>query len=303
MQAKFLAVSGGADRRARGGRKGILAVASWLAFGLVSLLLPLSAMAAGNSVVVSTPNPILGDGQTAVLRFQLEQPALGFESSDIEAVGGTVVAFSYGPLFDYASAAFIPDPGFQGVAQIRVPAGSFSFPATGGMNAASNVQFITVDTVAPSLTVSVDRAVVNSLVPAQLTFTFSEPVVGFSAANVVLSGGTLVSFSPLFGGAAYTASYVPDAGFEGAGGVSVAPGSFADAAGNVSYSVSSVSFAVDARAPDFSITSPPGGAVYGVPTALQITFSEPVQNFDLQKISSPGGCFCQSFRGRCKLHG
>lgn len=94
----------------------------------------------------------------------------------------------------------------------------------------------TLDTVAPSVTISSSAPQLKAGESATITFTFSEdPGLSFSwdgsAGDIMVSGGTL---SALFGsGATRTAIFTPSANVNfGTASITVAAGSYADAAGN-----------------------------------------------------------------------
>ena len=94
--------------------------------------------------------------------------------------------------------------------------------------AASNS--LMIDTVAPTIAISSDKAKLSSGQTAKITFTLSEVVTDFALADVTYSGGTLSNFTG--SGASYTATFTPTQGSNTAASVSVASGKFSDAAGN-----------------------------------------------------------------------
>ncbi|OON60443.1 hypothetical protein B0920_15765 [Massilia sp. KIM] len=104
--------------------------------------------------------------------------------------------------------------------------------AAGNLSAPSAAAGITVDTAAPTLAITSSAAQLRAGQSAVITFSFSEdPGAGFTAADIVVSGGTL---GPLGGsGTVRSATFTPTAGVDaGLASITVAAGSYQDAAGN-----------------------------------------------------------------------
>ncbi|WP_171257491.1 Ig-like domain-containing protein, partial [Acinetobacter seifertii] len=100
-------------------------------------------------------------------------------------------------------------------------AGNISTPATGTL---------TVDSTAPTLAIGTDDLALAAGETANISFTFSEPVIGFDATDVAVAGGTLTGLSTT-DGVTWTAVFTPD-GTGTAPSISVANGSYTDAVGN-----------------------------------------------------------------------
>ena len=102
--------------------------------------------------------------------------------------------------------------------------------AAGNTSTAGMVSF-TLDTRAPTLTIRSDKLALKSGETATITFSFSEVPIGFNAADIVTTGGTLGILSG--GGATRTATFTPAADSNaGSASISVAAGGYTDAAGN-----------------------------------------------------------------------
>ncbi|PTV49153.1 beta strand repeat-containing protein, partial [Acinetobacter seifertii] len=100
-------------------------------------------------------------------------------------------------------------------------AGNISTPATGTL---------TVDSTAPTLAIGTDDLALAAGETANISFTFSEPVIGFDATDITVVGGTLTGLSTT-DGVTWTAVFTPD-GIGTAPSISVANGSYTDAVGN-----------------------------------------------------------------------
>jgi len=104
--------------------------------------------------------------------------------------------------------------------------------AAGNVGAASAATTVTIDTTAPTLAISSDVAQLKAGASATITFTFSEdPGTSFTLHDVVVSGGTLGALSG--SGLTRSAVFTPAADIDsGSASITVAAGSYTDAAGN-----------------------------------------------------------------------
>ena len=102
----------------------------------------------------------------------------------------------------------------------------------GNVGAASAATTVTIDTTAPTLAISSDVAQLKAGASATITFTFSEdPGTSFTLHDVVVSGGTLGALSG--SGLTRSAVFTPATDIDsGSASITVAAGSYTDAAGN-----------------------------------------------------------------------
>ena len=109
-----------------------------------------------------------------------------------------------------------------------------------------------IDSISPSLAIADNVPATVATGPVTFDFTFSEPVTGFDASDIVVSGGTAGTFT--IGATNRTATLVvtPGANTTGNLQVNVAAGTFTDLAGNASAAAASASQAFDTR-----VVSPP----------------------------------------------
>ncbi|MCA0051441.1 Ig-like domain-containing protein, partial [Mesorhizobium sp. B283B1A] len=123
----------------------------------------------------------------------------------------------------------------------------------------------------------VDSALSDSDNSSVVTFTFTGPVTGFTAADVATSHGTLTDFV-MVDASHYTAKFTAADGFDGIGSVSITAGSYADAAGNAGAGGSDT-VAVDTANPTVtSVTYGPndGTLKAGESVTLTLNLSEAV---------------------------
>jgi hypothetical protein len=144
-------------------------------------------------------------------------------------------------------------------------AGTYSFSlavtdAAGNLGPASNSWALTLDTSAPSLSISSAASALKAGESTTITFTFSEdPGSTFSwnglAGDVTLVGGSLSAITGT--GLSRTATFTPTANSGGTAVVRVAAGSYTDAVGNWGGAASSAPLTYDTLAPSIgaAITS------------------------------------------------
>ena len=172
-------------------------------------------------------------GQTASITFTFSRdPGASFSNSDISLAGGTLSAISGSGLT--RTATFTPTAGSSGTASITVAARSYT-DAVGNLGGAGTTPALTYDTVAPTLAITSSSAALIAGQTATITFTFSEdPGSSFSwngtTGDVSVSGGTLSAISG--SGLTRTATFTPTASSSGTASITVAAGSYTDAAGN-----------------------------------------------------------------------
>jgi hypothetical protein len=199
---------------------------------------------------MSSSAAALKSGETAVITLHFSEAPVDFTLADIGAIGGTVGALvqSADPLV--WSAVFTPTAGISGgSAAVSLLSGAYTDLA-GNLGGGASTAAIAVNTQIPSLAITSDVAAVKAGETAAITFTFSEAPVGFTAGDVVATGGTLSGFSATSNPRVYTAHFTPAAGIDGgSGGITVAPGLYTDASDNAGAGASFTSLLVDTVAP------------------------------------------------------
>lgn len=122
--------------------------------------------------------------------------------------------------------------------------------AAGNTSSASSGLAVTIDTTAPTVAITSDRAALAAGETATITFTFSEnPGASFTPEDVTVTGGTLGGVSG--SGAIRTATFTPTAGTDdGVASITISGGSWEDVAGNLGGAGTRPALTFDTRAPD-----------------------------------------------------
>ena len=180
------------------------------------------------TVTVTSNTPVLRVGQTAVISFVLSEPSSTFGAEDVAVTGGTLTAFS-GSGVNY-SATFTPTANSSAPGTITVAARTF-LDAANNPNAAGGLSpALTIDTIAPTVTIASDKARLGLGETAKLTFTLSESSANFTAASLFVNGGTISGFAG--GGRSYTATFTPTVESATTAVVRVPANRFTDSVGN-----------------------------------------------------------------------
>ncbi|MDD2727839.1 MAG: Ig-like domain-containing protein [Malikia sp.] len=238
------------------------------------------------TLAISSSVAVVKAGETATVTFTFsEDPGGSFgrdgSAGDLVVSGGTLGAISGTGLT--RTATFTPMPNHEGAASITVASGSYT-DAAGNGGGAGGTPSITLDTLAPTLAISSSVAAVKAGETATVTFTFSEDPGGSfgwdgSSGDLVVSGGTLGAISGT--GLTRTATFTPTAGLaSGAASITVASGSYTDAAGNGGGAGGTPSLSIDTLAPTLAISSSVAVVKAGETATVTFTFSE-----------DPGGSF------------
>mgnify|MGYP000515278497 FL=1 len=213
-------------------------------------------------------------GQTATITFAFsEDPGASFTASDVLTSNGTIGAVSGSGLT--RTATFTPTAGLaSGSASITVASGTYT-DAAGNAGGAGTTPSITLDTLAPTLTITSNLAAIKSGDTATITFTFSEdPGTSFVTGDVVTANGLML---PTLSGSGLTrtGSFRPTTGIaSGNISISVASGAYTDAAGNAGGAGTIPSTPIDTLSPTLTITSNVAALKAGETATITFTFSE-----------------------------
>jgi len=220
-------------------------------------------------------------GETATITFTASEPIV-LDLANVTVGGGTLADLTgAGALY---KATFTPTPSSTASGTVTVAAGRFADLAGNRNTAGATLAAIKVDTLLPSVKVACAPATLKAGVVAKVTFSLSESSASFDAADVVVTGGTLSSFTAV-SGSSYWASFTPAVDFEGAGTVAVAAGSFRDAAGNGNLAGALASpLRIDTLAPTVVVTADRETLTSLEATAIRFTLSEPSSTFTASKV-------------------
>ncbi|MDF1813592.1 MAG: Ig-like domain-containing protein, partial [Verrucomicrobiales bacterium] len=189
-------------------------------------------------VITAVANPTGSDPFTVTVDFG--ETVTGFDAGDIQVTGGTVS----GPLVDNGNGSYTAtiDAAADGFVTINIPANAAQ-DAAGNTSAVATGLSVLVDTSVPTPVVST-AANPTTADPFTVTIDFGETVSGFTAGDIIVTGGTVAGPVVDNGNGSFTATI--DATGYGTVTVGIAANAAQDAAGNNSLAAAGLSVVVNA---------------------------------------------------------
>ena len=241
------------------------------------------------TVAITSSASALRAGQTATISFTFsEDPLATFTATDIVTTGGTLSGLTTTGLV--RTATFTPTANLNaGAASITVASGSYTDAAL-NTGSAGTTPSVSIDTLAPTVSITSNKSALKSGEAATISFTFSEdPLATFTVADITTTGGILSGLSTT--GLVRTATFTPTAALvSGAASITVGSGSYTDAALNPGGAGTSPSITIDTLAPTVAITSNKSALKSGEAATISFIFSEdPLATFTAADIVTTGG--------------
>jgi hypothetical protein len=254
--------------------------------------------AAQNVQLVNTHNPaivitddypgVVHANDQVVYTFTFNQPVTGFESSDIVVVNGTKGAFVALNQTTYTLVVTAPGSSVSGNISVNVAAGAATSIANSATSLAAAESLQPLNTTNPAVTIT--DGSVGTLFAGQTityTFTFGEAVSGFTNGDVVVTGGTKGTFTPV-SALVYTLVVTPNDNSNTSMTLDIAAGAgTAVATGNPTAAATQNVQPVDTRHQSAAISNGITAFTDGITdqtTAITytFTFTDPVNGFDAQ---------------------
>ena len=244
---------------------------------------PTLGIALGDSTLVAD--------QTTVMTFTFSEAVTGFDNTDITVIengtltpvssldGGITWTGTFTPTADIEDITNVITVNLTGVADLATNAGV-------GTEDSANYE---IDTLRPTVSITLGDDALMIGDTSLLTFTFSEVPTGFTAADVATPNGAIGAIddtNPLI----QTATFTPDADVEVATNVITVGTSWTDPAGNEPIgSTDSANYKVDTKRPTVVITLADYAIKAGDTPLVTFTFREAVTNFENADITVPNG--------------
>ncbi len=241
------------------------------------------------TVSIAMADTALKAGESSLVTFTFSEAVSGFSKDDVVVENGSLGAVSSSDGITW-TATFTPSTDTEDASNsLAVTGGSYT-DAAGNSGVAGSSANYTVDTLAPSLLITLDDVALRNNETALVTFAFSEAVSGFSNGDIVLQNGTLSTVTSTDGGRTWRGTFTPTANTEAAANtITVANNLYSDAAGNSGTGASSPSYSIDTKAPTVTISMADTALRIGESSLVTFTFSEVVQEFTNTDISLGGG--------------
>ncbi|WLH63220.1 Ig-like domain-containing protein [Pseudomonas sp. FP2300] len=259
-----------------------------------------SGTTSSNNYAVDTVRPtatiVVADnalrvGETSLVTITFNEAVTGFTTADLTVANGTITGLSSGDGGITWTGTLTPS------ASVSDTTNLVTLDNTGVTDAAGNAGSGTtdsnnyaIDTVRPTATIVVADSTIGIGETTVVTITFSEPVTGFTLADLTVANGSLSGLSTS-DNITYTAIFTPSVGVNDATNlVTLNNTGVADGAGNTgSGTTDSNNYLVDTLRPTATIVVADTALSVGETSLVTITFSEAVSGFDNSDLSVANG--------------
>ena len=262
------------------------------------------AVANGNTIMVEavqgvdTVNPTLtitddqasivsDSDNTVIYTFTFSEAVTGFAIDDVIVTGGTKGTFTAVSATVYTLLVTADD---NSTTNITVDvAASAALDVVNNTSVAATQAVQAVDTVNPTVTITMSDSALKIGDTSLVTITFSEAVTGFSNADLTVANGTLSAVASTDGGITWSATFTTTTAIESTTNTIALATTYADVAGNTGTIASSSNYAVDTLAPTLAITSNVAAVKSGETATVTFTFSEVPTGFAAGDVTTTGG--------------
>lgn len=260
--------------------------ASGNAGGAGSLTLAIDTEAPSVNITADTSS--IAAGETALVTFTFSETPNGFADEDIAVTNGTLSSITVDSSnAKVYTATFTPDTETATSATLSVAAGSYTDSV--GNNGSAGTLSLTLDTAAPSLSITAAATALVSGETTVISFDFSEAPMDFADADITVTNGSLSSISVDSSDATlYTATFTPDEDSTGTAAISVAAGSYTDAVGNAG-AAAALTLTLDTITPTVAVNVLSPSLKAGETSMVSFTFSEAPKKFTSNDIWATSG--------------
>ncbi|MCW8200577.1 hypothetical protein D8B23_19760 [Verminephrobacter aporrectodeae subsp. tuberculatae] len=238
---------------------------------------------------ITLADTLLTAGESTTVTFDFNQVVTGFDADDIvlSNASGTLGALAVSAEGKTWTAPFTPAANTETASStISVNlAGVRNAAGTPGIGSTASANY-TVDTERPTATITLADSALTAGESTPVTITFSEPVTGLDASNIVCANGTLDTPTSDDDGTVWTATFTPTANASAqANTIRLDLTGVRDDAGNAGAgSASSANYSVDTwpagtTGPTATITLADVSLTVGESTTVTFAFNEAVTGF------------------------
>ncbi len=235
-------------------------------------------------------------GDTATVTFTFAEAVTGFTTADVTAPNGSISTLTTGDGGITWTATLTPNASTTAASNV------LTLDYTGIADSSGNVGTGTatsgnyaVDTVRPTLAsaITISDTALKIGETATVTFTFTEAIIGFTAADLTVPNGSLSTLTTGDGGITWTATLTPSASRTAASNVlTLDYTGIADLSGNAGTgTATSGNYAVDTARPSLAsaITISDTALKIGDTATVTFTFTEAITGFTTADVTAPNG--------------
>src|SRR5690606_7819281 len=175
-------------------------------------------------------------GDTALVTITFSEAVSDFDNTDVTVEQGTLSTLSSVDGGVTWTGTFTPTAAVEDTTNIITVANTYT-DLSGNAGTGATGPNYSVDTIAPTASISMSDTALVSGETATVAITFGEAFTGFELSDLNVTGGVVTNLvldtpNP-DGSVVYTATFTPTADFTGTASVAVPAGSYTDLAGNL----------------------------------------------------------------------
>jgi hypothetical protein len=244
------------------------------------------------TVTVSFSDQALRIGETSIVTMTFSEPVTGFSNTDVQVSNGNLSSLTSTNGGRTWTGTFTPAPNTQSTSNLLrvMNTGYTDVAGNSGLGQTTSPNFL-IDTLRPTATIAMSDTALKIGDIATVTFTFSEPITAFSAADLTVANGSLTSPTSSHSGSIWTARFTPGNNVASASGViTLNNQTYTDLAGNSGTgSTASPSFIIDTTRPSVAISLSDSALKVGEYALATFVFSEAVTGFTSSDVQVANG--------------
>ncbi len=238
------------------------------------------------TVVISTTAGDATNLSPIPVTVTFDQDVTGFESVDVDSINGVVGHFMAVSARVYT---FEVTPSSQGLVTVDVAA-NVAVNSKGMGNVAAAQLSVIYDIQMPNVTLTSSASEPTTATIIPVTITFDEPVIGFTADDMVTSNATVADFVEGSDGTTYTANLLVTLTEDGVVMAQVPGAAATDLAGNPNTTATIMRhFVFNGAAPVVVISTTAGFATHLAPIPVTVTFDQDVTEFQMGDVAVVNG--------------
>jgi large repetitive protein len=243
------------------------------------------------TATISLADSILAAGETTLVTITFNEAVTGFTNADLTVENGTLSTVSSADGGVTWTATFTPTASVTDASNVITLdyAGVADAAGNAGSGAASSANY-SVSTVRPTASIAVSDTALKAGETATVTFTFSEAVADFDAADVTVANGA-ISTPTSSDNITWTATLTPTASVDDTTNVITLDNTaITDSDGNTGTgTTSSGNYTVDTKLPTATVSLDNAALTSGQTSTVTITFSEAVTGLTSDDFTVTGG--------------
>jgi hypothetical protein len=250
-----------------------------------------------NDTVAPTASIVVADtalrvGETSLVTITFSEAVTGFTTADLTVANGSLSGLSSSDGGITWTATLTPDASVTDTSNLVTlnNTGVADLSGNAGVGTTNSNNYA-IDTARPTATIVVADTALSVGETSLVTITFSEPITGFTTADLTVANGTVTGLSSADGGITWTGTLTPSASVSDATNlITLNSGGIADLSGNGNIGTTdSNNYAIDTLRPTATIVVADTALSAGETSLVTITFSEAVTGFTLADLTVANG--------------